>query len=50
VANCRWATRTEINRHRWSIKLTEAKVEDIRGQLAAGDSDSAVAQAFDVAV
>lgn len=48
-ANCRWATRTEINRHRRSVKLTEAKVEDIRGRLAGGASDDELAQAFGVA-
>lgn len=48
-ANCRWATRTEINRRRRSIKLTRAKAEDIRQRLAAGASDGAVAQDFGVA-
>lgn len=48
-SNCRWATRTEINRHRRSVKLTGAKVGDIHRRLSGGAPDGVVAQAFGVA-
>jgi hypothetical protein len=51
-ANCRWATRTEVNRHRRpssrSGKLDEAQVAEIRQRLAGGESQPSVARAFGV--
>lgn len=51
-ANCRWATRTEVNRHRRpssrSGKLDEAKAAEIRRRLAAGETQPSVAAAFGV--
>lgn len=53
-ANCRWATRTEINRHRRtsarSGKLTMAKAEEIRRLLDGGWTQSQVAKRFGVGV
>jgi len=53
-ANCRWATRTEINRHRRPSsragKLTMARAEEIRRLLAEGCTQPQVAKQFGVGV
>lgn len=46
--NCRWATRTEQNRNRDGVKLTQELADEIREMLAGGATDKDLAALFDI--
>lgn len=52
--NCRWATRTEVNRNRRSSsrsgKLTLEKAQEIRQRLGQGETPKVLAAEFEVAI
>jgi hypothetical protein len=46
--NCRWATHTQQRRNTRFVKLTEAKVDDIRRRIIAGETLAGIARKYDV--